>query len=330
MSSTRRMLGDWGSTRLRGYLEENGVLVERSVGPGIVGLATSPAAALRTLLDPWLAAGAVDQIVLCGMVGSRNGLVEVPYVQAPVDTQRWLQSSAPHHSGGLALTIAPGVTGSNAAGAPDVMRGEETQIFGAFDVEPALKAGRHLLLLPGTHSKWVDVNEGRIERFQTFLTGELFALLSERSSLLSAAAAKGAAAAAGAAADGVDAGFMAGVARARAAGLAESLFETRSAQLRQSRSPEWAAGFLSGLLIGNEVATMGRALPPVGAMRSEAASTGGAGSGVVTVIGDPKLSWRYRQALEARGAVVQELDGDHCVIAGLRLLASYSCVESSK
>ena len=99
MSSTRRMLGDWGSTRLRGYLEENGVLVERSVGPGIVGLATSPAAALRTLLDPWLAAGAVDQIVLCGMVGSRNGLVEVPYVQAPVDTQRWLQSSAPHHSG---------------------------------------------------------------------------------------------------------------------------------------------------------------------------------------------------------------------------------------
>ena len=330
MSQGRRVMGDWGSTRLRGYLEVDGVLVERGVGPGIIGLPITPAEALRALIDPWLAGGDIEQIVLCGMVGSRNGLLEVPYAETPIDTRRWLASSAPHYSGDLTLTIAPGVCGVNAVGAPDVMRGEETQIFGAFECEPSLKVGRHLLLLPGTHSKWVRVNEGRIEGFQTFLTGELFALLSERSSLLSAGAATGASMDTGAATDEVDAGFMAGVARAKTSGLAESLFETRSAQLLQSRSPQWASGFLSGVLIGNEVSAMSHDISCKRAVAPEvAASLRHAASGTIAVVGDPKLSLRYRQALETRGTDVFELNGDQCVIAGLRLLADYCHAESS-
>jgi 2-dehydro-3-deoxygalactonokinase len=295
----RRVFCDWGSSRLRAFLEVDGTTVDRREGPGIVGLKVPPIVALRQTIDSWGASGETfDQIVLCGMVGSRNGMIEVPYVAAPIGSGTWAEHSVSHCVGALDLTIAPGICGHGASGSPDVMRGEEAQVFGAFLCHPPLMQGHHMVVLPGTHSKWVDVNDGEIASFQTFITGELFALLRDRSSLLRVGDAQG----------GSDTGFAAGLERAGRADLAASLFEIRTAQLLLDRTQGWARGFLSGLLIGDEVATIVRTR----AIRS-----------AVTVIGERSLSALYQQALRHHGLETAELDGDRCVVAGLRLLASH-------
>jgi 2-dehydro-3-deoxygalactonokinase len=182
------------------------------------------------------------------------------------------------------------------SGAPDVMRGEETQIFGAIDGDAALAQGTHTLLLPGTHSKWVQVVDGKITSIQTYITGELFALLRDYSSLLRA----------GDSSRPEAGGFAAGLARASHGGLAESLFETRAAQLTLGKSPAWAREFVSGVLIGSEVRSALRARAPAS----------------VVLIGDDALAALYRQAFATTEVAVNCLDADRCVVAGLRLLAS--------
>jgi 2-dehydro-3-deoxygalactonokinase len=294
----RSVFCDWGSSRLRAFLDVDGTTVDRREGPGVAHLDVPPIVVLSQTIDSWRAAGDFDHIILCGMVGSRNGMIEVPYVAAPVSSSAWAENSVSHRAGELDLTIAPGVSRLGASGPPDVMRGEEAQVCGAFLCHPPLMQGHHVVLLPGTHSKWVDVNDGEISSFHTFITGELFALLRERSSLLRAGDAQG----------GSDTGFAAGLERGGRADLAAALFETRSAQLLLGRTQGWAGGFLSGLLIGNEVATIVRTR----AIRS-----------AVTVIGERTLSALYRQALRQHGLETAELDGDRCVVAGLRLLASH-------
>jgi 2-dehydro-3-deoxygalactonokinase len=296
-SMQRRVLCDWGSSRLRAFLDVDGAIVERCEGPGIAALGAPPMVALRQTVDSWRVSGNFDRIILCGMVGSRNGLVEVPYVAAPIGANDWVEHSVSHREDELDLTIAPGVCGQSSSGAPDVMRGEEAQIFGAFACHSPLAQGDHVVLLPGTHSKWVNVRDGRILRFQTFITGELFALLRDRSSLMRAGESKGES----------DTGFADGLQRVGRSGLGESLFETRSAQLLLKRTQGWAGGFLSGVLIGDEIASI---------LRTRTIRT-------VTLIGEPKLSALYRQALELTGIETTELDGDRCVVAGLRLVARH-------
>ena len=295
----RRVFCDWGSSRLRAFLEVDGTTVDRREGPGIAALDVPPIMALRRTIDSWRPSGDFDQIILCGMVGSRNGMIEVPYVAAPIGPREWAEHSVSHREGELDLTIAPGVCAYGTSGTPDVMRGEEAQIFGAFLCDTSLMQGRHVVLLPGTHSKWVDVQDGRISGFHTFITGEMFALLRDRSSLLRAGESQGES----------DTGFAAGLERAGREGLAASLFETRSAQLLLNRTQGWARGFLSGLVIGDEVATI---------LRGRAIHT------AVTVIGEANLSALYRQALRHNGIETAEMDGDQCVVAGLRLLATHT------
>jgi 2-dehydro-3-deoxygalactonokinase len=280
---------------LRAFLEVDGTIVDQREGPGISGLEVAPIVALRAAVHPWQLSEDSCPVLMCGMVGSRNGIIEVPYVGAPVGSQEWADHCVSHHAGEFDLTIAPGVRGHSHSGAPEVMRGEEAQIFGAFRSHASLRQGHHLLLLPGTHSKWVDVRNGELTSFQTFITGELFALLRDHSSLLRTGDSKGES----------DTGFQAGVERARSAGVAESLFETRSAQLLLERTQGWARGFLSGVLIGGEVAAVVRTRTI---------------RGTVTVIGEQELSALYRQALGFHGIETAQLEGDQCAIAGLGLL----------
>jgi 2-dehydro-3-deoxygalactonokinase len=179
------------------------------------------------------------------------------------------------------------------------MRGEETQVFGAMALYPELAEGEQVFVLPGTHGKWCQARDGHIVRFQTFLTGELFALLSTRSSLLLGAdAAENA--------EHEAAGFAHGLERARVGHLLSALFEARSAQLREGRSGAWARGFLSGLTIGTEVTE--------GAAAFEAKR--------VILVGASGLSDRYSVALGAQRVESTALGGEVCVLAGLRRLAS--------
>jgi 2-dehydro-3-deoxygalactonokinase len=296
---TARVLCDWGGTRLRALLEVDESIVDRRDGPGIGALdGQSPRDVLHSTLEPWIAAQGIRNVYLCGMVGSRNGLIEVPYVQAPTGVHAWAENIRESQVAGLALRIAPGVEARNFSGVPDVMRGEETQVFGAFALNPGLTRGRCVMVLPGTHSKWVEARDGNILRFHTFITGEIFAVLVKHSSLLRVADSTAAAG------DGLQAGLQ----RATEQDLSSALFETRSAQLVLGRPDGWARAFLSGLLIGSEVQSV---------LRMSVVAAGA----TVTMIGDPALASFYAKALGARNIGVQTLDGERCAIEGLRLLS---------
>ncbi|WP_010186675.1 2-dehydro-3-deoxygalactonokinase [Sphingomonas sp. PAMC 26605] len=292
-----RIVGDWGTSRLRLFRIEQGEVVARAEGAGIGALDQTAEATLRAAIVPWCAERDPDSITLCGMVGSRNGWIEVPYAACPSDVPGWLAAAGQATLDGVPVTIMAGLACTAPSGGPDVMRGEETQLFGAIARDPALRTGRHRLALPGTHSKWATIEQGRIVGFQTFFTGELFALLRDRSTLLRAAGAGDADPA------GERRGFAHGLSRARDGDLLlGALFEARSAQLIDGRSPAWALGYLSGLLIGREIA--------------EIASAAGESVGL---IGDPALCARYARALAASGIDTHLLDGDACALAGLAL-----------
>jgi 2-dehydro-3-deoxygalactonokinase len=288
------IFGDWGTTRLRLFRSAPDGAIEQLAGPGIGQLVASPAETLLTALAPWRETG-VERILLCGMAGSRNGLIEVPYAVTPADLRDWAAAAATITIEGLRVDVAAGLSGANFAGRPDVMRGEEAQLFGALAVDPALARGRHLVVLPGTHSKWTELVDGRVARFHTFPTGEVFALLSNHSTLTRA----------GTDTAGREAGFADGV--AGGGGVLARLFEARAAQLIEGRSHGWALGFLSGLLIGGEI--------------DEALALLGTTPDSVTLIGDPGLSRLYGQAGVARDLALRTMDGDACAIAGLERLA---------
>lgn len=295
--------GDWGTSNLRLYrIDGSGQVTARSDGPGIGSLDQSPAATLLAALD-MLAGGAFaadppSEIRLCGMAGSRTGLAEAPYAQCPSDLVGWAHAGIELTFEGIPLRIAAGLAYGDAEGRPDVMRGEEAQVFGAIALAPGRGAGRSLHVLPGTHSKWAIVEDGRITGFRTFMSGELFALLKSRSTLLKLGESG--------TADEQDDGFVTGLDRALGGeGLAASLFSVRGLQLRAGRTRQWSAGYLSGLVIGDEVDTMRRlsGLSPS-----------------VTLIGAPALCARYLQALAMVGVTSERLDGEACVLKGMELL----------
>lgn len=293
------VVGDWGTSRLRLFRMDGDTVIDRVEAAGIGASDQPPEAVLRASLAAWRLAGDPARIVLCGMVGSRNGWHEVPYVNAPADAAAWRDGAMTTALDGIPVTLLAGLAGKTPAGAPDVMRGEETQLFGAMALG-SLAGGRGRIALPGTHSKWASVADGRIGAFQTFFTGELFALLRDRSILTRAALPD---APPGDTAD-EQAGFAHGLDRARDGALVGALFEARSAQLCAGRSPAWALGYLSGLLIGREIAE---------------AVAGDDDDGAIALIGDPALCARYTRALAAFGREAIVLDGDACVLAGLSM-----------
>ena len=287
--SASRVIGAWGNTRLRLWRLERGKVADRREGPGI-SRTGDPQAALAELLDGW----DDERVILCGMAGARGGLHETPYVSCPVDFHAWSHQAAQFELNGRRITIAPGITGSNDDGRADVMRGEETQAFGAMALDPDLAAGQRLMILPGTHSKSVRVEDGRIAGFGTHMTGELFDLLGTSTLSLAGAAV----------ANDDDTGFAAGLARSAEGGaLTASLFEARTAQVRDGKSSGWARGFVSGLLIGTET-------------RAETMS----GPKSVALVGEPGLTARYKEALAHCGVNATVMDGEECAIAGLRML----------
>lgn len=289
-----RLFGDWGTSRLRLWLVRGDTITPWREGPGIGALDRPATDTLQALVAELPADARPAKIVLCGMAGARGGLHEAGYVDCPADRTVWARQATRIALNGIPLLIGAGVAMPADAPRADVMRGEEAQVFGAIARDPALAKGRHTLLLPGTHSKWVVVEDCAITSFTTFFTGEMFALLG-KSTLL----------AAGVEGEDGDAGFVAGLDRARAGGVLGALFEARAAQLRRGRSGAWAAGFLSGLLIGGEIAEMA-AKAPLPAQ--------------IPVIGDARLATRYARALATFGSTAQPLDAEAVTLAGLSLL----------
>lgn len=313
-ATATHIAGDWGTTHLRLHLCRAAEVLDQADGPGIGALSSSPESTLFEAIRPWRKAHGALPIWLAGMVGSRNGWREVPYASCPADLDQLRGALSRFRAHDHDVAIAAGVSCTNRLGAPDVMRGEETQILGAVAAQPSLGRGRHILALPGTHTKWALIEDGRLQSFQTSLSGELYALLAERSTLLKAGGASGGE-------HDEREGFEAGLRRCRElqrVPLVHLLFEVRSRQLIQGLSPTAAGAFLSGLIIGQDV---------LGALALfDQTSAAGA---AVPIIGAPRLAALYSTALAVHGINSYALDATALTVAGLTALAQSGLAQSA-
>lgn len=283
---------DWGTSSLRAALLDGGEVVEERSSPrGILTVAPGEfPAVFEAACGDWLRQGQALAL-LCGMVGSRQGWIEAPYCPCPAGFADIATRLAWVEAGRIA--IVPGLR-CEAHGVPDVMRGEESQVFGALRL---LGLDEGLFVLPGTHSKWVDVRGGRIESLSTFMTGEFYALL-RRHSILQRTLPP---------ADGEldTTGFLRGVTHAMQSGnLLHAAFSTRTLALFDRLPPGALPSYLSGLLIGEELrsqrlATLARPL---------------------VVVGAPALAQRYELALRALGIPVRSA-GSEATWLGLWAMA---------
>lgn len=280
---------DWGTTNLRAYaMGSEGIRAEATSDDGMGRLGPEGfEPALIRLIEPWLGPG-VTSVLACGMVGSRQGWSEAPYRATPctpLDAGQMVDVRV--RDPRITVQIVPGLKQMKPA---DVMRGEETQIAGALALDPAFDGA---MCLPGTHSKWVQISAGEVVSFQTYLTGEMFSLLSTQSVLRHGMAATGWDE------DAFDQGVANGMARPER--LAAHLFRLRAEGLIADLGPDAARAQLSGLLIGAELAA---ARPYWLGAR-------------VALVGSAALTALYARALSAMGAPTQTLAAKDCTIAGL-------------
>jgi 2-dehydro-3-deoxygalactonokinase len=291
MASAALLACDWGTTNLRAWtLDAAGAVTAEAEFPlGVSRLGPGEASRrFEAEVRPDLKAERLPAI-LCGMIGSTLGWALAPYADCPAGLPELARAAlqvAPQ------VRIIPGLRCTGLVGAPDVMRGEETQVLGWLAQYPERQRGRHLICHPGTHAKWVVVEDGRIARFVTAMTGELFAVLTSHSVLKHDS-------------PPTDAGaFAAGVAAAGPGdALAARLFSARSRVVGGDAPAESTPSYLSGLLIGAEVATVPQAL--------------GKTDSPVVLLGDAALCSFYRRALEVRQIPSETFDGQTAAIAGL-------------
>ncbi|MEM8578293.1 MAG: 2-dehydro-3-deoxygalactonokinase [Pseudomonadota bacterium] len=280
---TRWLAVDWGTSTLRLWPEGRAAAVRVS-DKGMNAL--SPAGFAPTLTELAGDLGVTGPVIACGMLGARQGWAEAPYVPVPC-APPGVGAARMVTAGNLRVHILPGVKQARPA---DVMRGEETQIAGFLALNPGWDG---VVCLPGTHTKWAHLSAGEIVSFQTFLTGEMFALLAERSILRHTLGA-------GHDASAFDAAVADGM--SRPAGVAAQLFRLRAEALLEDLPGDAARARLSGLLIGAELA----AAKPYWLGQQ------------VAVIGDGTMADNYAAALAAQGAAPTRAGAQDVTLAGLR------------
>jgi 2-dehydro-3-deoxygalactonokinase len=287
--------GDWGTSNSRFMLcDAQGRCLDLRKGPGAADSRGRFAEVFDTATRDWHRGGPLPA-VLSGMVGSTIGWLEMPYLPCPADLGELADEPGSPREG---VFLVPGMRCSNPLGAPDVMRGEETQLLGALSLAPALASGRQLVCLPGTHTKWASLHDGVLQEFLTAPTGELFGVLCEHSVLVRDQSTP---------VEHRDPEFERGLAEAakHPGLLLHQVFQARSLRLDKQLTAEGAASWVSGLLVGADV---GGALSLFGAHDANAP---------VHVIGAPRLVESYSQALSKRSRKVVGIDGEQASIAGL-------------
>jgi 2-dehydro-3-deoxygalactonokinase len=266
---------DWGTSSLRAYrLDTQGSILEsKASNQGILKVAPGQ---FPRVLEEQISGWEEAPIVMSGMVGSRQGWAEAPYVPCPAGFDEIAASLHEVRWGSRRAWIVPGLSCHDAAGVPDVMRGEEAQILGC-GVEGTV-------CLPGTHSKWVEVKNRRIERFCTFMTGEVYAVLKQHSIL--GRMMQDGPPDAGAFADGVRRSGEAG-------GVLHHLFGVRTRGLMGELGAAASASYLSGIVIGHELRTFeGKSF---------------------NLLGAPELAALYQQAAAVLGIETRTLDASSAV-----------------
>ncbi len=283
---------DWGTTSFRAYLADaTGVVSDRiASADGILSVADGDFdAALERHIGPW------DRdlpVFAAGMITSRQGWIELPYVACPAGPAE-LANALHHHVSrqGRRIAFSTGLSYRATGGVPDVMRSEETQVFGSLN-----GAASHFVT-PGTHSKWIAVEAGRITRFTTYVTGEVFAALKSHTILGRLMQ------------DGPDneEAFARGVTAALAdpAGFLHRIFSARTLGLFNEMPAGHLASYLSGQVIGTEVAH---------AMAADPMNTD------YTVLASPNIGRHYIRAMEIAG-LKPRLGDPEAIVKGLARIA---------
>ena len=275
---------DWGTSSLRAWLldDDGTVRAARSEGWGIMHLPEGGyPTAYAAITEGWH--DRARPAIACGMVGSRQGWVEAPYLPTPAGLAELAGSLVQVETGLGTLRLVPGLLEAGDPAFPDVMRGEETQAVGAM----RRLGGDAILVLPGTHSKWARLAGHRLTGFETLMTGEVYALLSKHSIL-----GRGVADAPEGSAELRDAAFARGVLAAQDRGALARLFSSRALMLTGAIEPSAVLDYLSGLLIGEELRLASPILQ--------------AGDPRVALTGDGRLCARYERAFEIAGYAAPE------------------------
>ncbi len=293
-------VADWGTTRFRLWtLDRDGDVLGESRGDD--GLLQAKEAGFEPTLERHLASlSAPDDlpVVICGMAGSRTGWIEAPYMSLPAGLDG-IVKAAVRVPARRNVIMLPGVARRDEA-SPDVMRGEETKLLGL--VHGGTRDA--VVVMPGTHAKWVRIADGGLADYRTFMTGEMFALLKDKSVLAGALEGAGGA-------DPHGAAFAAGVRASleNPALISNALFSIRAGWLVHDREPTDQLARLSGLLIGLEVAG-GRTLY--------------GGPGEVLLLSDDTMGGLYGSALEIGGLTVRRVAADELVRDGLFMAARHA------
>lgn len=282
---------DWGTTNLRVWMmgSDSIPFAQARSGKGMAGLASGEfEPALMELITPYLSDDQVTPVICAGMVGAREGWCEARYVATPCPPpDRTVAVNAEAHDPRISVTILPGI---KQVSPPDVMRGEETQIAGVLREYPNFDG---IICLPGTYTKWVHISAGEIISFQTFMTGEIFALLSEQSVLRHSVTSD----------DWDQKNYLTAIsdAMARPQSVAAHLFGLRAGGLVGDLAAKTARSRLSGLLIGIELA----AARPYWLGQN------------VAIIGEDAVAELYRSALVEQGVPAAVREVADLTLAGL-------------
>lgn len=298
---------DWGTSSLRAYRlgADAQVLEMRSLPWGVMklprvarpensgGYATAGfELAFEEACGDWLRAAPQAAVIAAGMVGSRQGWCEAPYLSVPIAVDRiGTTLSTVRTRGGQTVHIVPGLIENSAL--PNVMRGEETQVIGALSMLDFSNTPSEILIgLPGSHSKWVQVRrqhdaKNHIEHFHTFMTGEVYAALCEHTILGRSMEAGDVDGDHGAA---FDRGVLVAQTPAGRAGVLSTIFSARTLGLTGVLDGAAQREYLSGLLIGHEIA----ALQALLAEQAHQAAH-------ILLVGEAALCARYTRALRAYG-----------------------------
>lgn len=295
---------DWGITSLRAYrLDEHGEVREYKNEPA--GILQIPDGTFEQTLDrflgPWSHQGQYVPVIASGMITSKQGWIETDYLECPASLAQLAESLVTQTTrSGWKIHFVPGIHFEGPGGVPDVMRGEETQVFGAL----GFGEQRRLMILPGTHSKWIETSGKALERFATFMTGEMYAAMKDHT-ILGKLKEKGKADAKA---------FLQGVEYSlttveNTGGLLHKLFSARSLALFNRLAGSSVEPYLSGLLIGAEIAEGLKWVRHPTDFDS------------VTLVGDITLTKLYERALGCAGIITHQAHKD-CAAIGLYRIAT--------
>ena len=308
MNSKLFIAGDWGTSNLRLFLCEyresgSSIILETLKGPGVSQVQGNFEEVFFNLVGNWINSHGQLPVIISGMAGSTIGWKEAAYIQCPASAQQIIEGRITFKARGLEISIISGLEVNNPIGLPDVIRGEELQLMGwmqlcGTNTAAGREPGTELVVLPGTHNKWILLKHGNIETFITALTGELFALLRNHSILI---------------ADRNtslfdETAFFKGIKtieRLDETSLLHGLFSTRSEQVMGNLTEEQGQSYLSELLIGSDI---------YGALRLFRKIEPGLSS--VVLIGEDQLCERYKLVFDYLGINAKRTDTSEIAIAG--------------